>query len=119
MILAVLAGGALGAIARLGLTVAVKQVAGDPALGTFAVNALGCFLFGLCWALYGSTWSTAVAACVFTGFLGAFTTFSTYAFECLQMLEQGRHAAFALHLLGQNALGGLALWGGLSLGRAL
>ena len=56
---------------------------------------------------------------MFVGFFGSFTTFSTFAFECLQLLERGRHVAFALQLVGQNLLGGLAMLSGLLLGRAV
>lgn len=117
VVLAILAGGALGSVTRVGLVVLVRQATGDTALGTMAVNVLGCFAFGLCWSLHAGTWSKVVEFGLFAGFFGAFTTFSTFAFECLQLLERGRMLAFVFHFVGQNLLGGLALLLGLSLGR--
>ena len=116
---AVLAGGAMGSLARVGLMLLVRQVAEDAALGTLVVNVLGCFSFGLCWALHGGGWSKVVVAGLFAGCFGAFTTFSTFAFECLQLLERGRTMMFVLHLFAQNLLGGLAMLGGVSFGRLL
>lgn len=117
VVLGVLVGGSLGALARLGAAVLLQRLGSEPWVGTFAVNAGGCFLFGLCWSLHGGGWPRPVAAAVFTGFLGAFTTFSTYAFECIELWDRGRHLACALYAAGQNAIGALGMLGGLWLGR--
>ena len=66
IVLAVAAGGALGAVSRLGLTVLLKELGGDFPAATLVVNALGCLLFGLCWGLHDGGWSRTVAALVFT-----------------------------------------------------
>ena len=118
VVLAILAGGALGSVARVGLVVLVRQMTGDTVLGTMAVNVLGCFAFGLCWSLHAGNWPKFVEFGLFAGFFGAFTTFSTFAFESLQLLERGRMLAFVLQFVGQNLLGGLAMLLGLSLGRS-
>ncbi len=122
--------GALGTLARYGLTQGVKRVsesvwggAGGPvyalSLGTLAVNVVGCFLFGLGWAVVGEGMPTSspTRLVIFVGFLGAFTTFSTYAFEGSQFLANAQWFAFSLHLVGQNVLGLLAVLVGLALGR--
>ena len=116
--LAVAAGGALGALGRLGLSLLVRHAGAEVLVGTLVVNVLGCLLFGLCWALHDGGWSRPVSAGVFIGFLGAFTTFSTYAYECAELLEQQRYGTFVLLLVGHNAVGGAAMLLGLWLGRA-
>lgn len=112
--------GALGTLARFGLGTAVRRVAGDGfPWGTLVVNSLGCFLFGLAWSLaearlshYKSFWDL-----LLIGFLGAFTTYSTFAFETGQFLRTS-HALFAfLNIAAQLLLGLGLLFAGLSLGR--
>lgn len=116
------AAGALGTLARYGLTGLAQRLApvgsGFP-WGTLAVNVLGCFLFGLIWSLAESGWaiSNPVRVVVFVGFLGAFTTFSTYAFEASQMLRDAQWVSLATHALAQNGLGLVAVLLGFSLGR--
>ena len=119
IVVAVALGGAVGALSRLGVSVLLRDVLGPFPLGTLLINVSGCLVFGLCWALHDGGWSRLVAACVFTGFLGAFTTFSTFAFESIQLLEEDRPGLFVLNLIANNVLGGLAMLGGLAIGRSL
>jgi CrcB protein len=86
---------------------------------TLVVNVLGCLAFGVCWACGGTAWSRPVAAGVFVGFLGAFTTFSTFAFDVTQLWAEERANAAILLVLGHNVLGMLAMLLGLWLGRTL
>lgn len=120
MVAAVAIGGALGAVSRLGVSLAVQRLAGEGfPLATLCVNVLGCFVFGVCWGLGGGRWPRLATAGVFTGFLGAFTTFSTFAWEGAELLAQDRPGAAALVLVLHNALGGLAMGAGLLVGRSL
>ena len=113
-----LAGG-LGTLARFGLASLVQRAAGSgfPA-GTFAVNVLGCLLFGFLWSFFESRldpigeWRLVVL----TGFLGGFTTFSSYIFETGALWRAGDWPLAALNLLGQNAAGLAALFLGQALG---
>lgn len=91
-------GGACGAVARyyLGCVVMGKMGGGFP-LGTFLVNVSGAF--ALCFmaaaAASGHTLPPPLEAALATGFLGAYTTFSTYAFETVKLLEdQKKMTAF-------------------------
>ena len=70
VVLAILAGGALGSVARVGLVVLVRQMTGDTVLGTMAVNVLGCFAFGLCWSLHAGSWPKFVEFGLFAGLAG-------------------------------------------------
>ena len=87
--------------------------------GTLAVNALGCFLFGLVWAMTEQRLRMGgqLRLAVFAGFLGAFTTFSTYAFESGQMLRDSQWLLFAGNVMVQNGLGLAAVLLGFSIGK--
>jgi len=102
-----LAGG-LGTLARYGLSGMVQRLsANELPYGTFAVNATGCFLFGLVWALAderliirGET-----RFIILTGFIAAFTTFSTFAFETGGMLRDSQWRPAAGNVLAHNVVG--------------
>lgn len=115
-------GGALGTLARASLSAFVQRIAGAGfPWGTVAVNLLGCFLFGFVWAVTEqyTRFATELRLALLTGFMGAFTTFSTFAFDTVDLGRAARYAAFGGNLLLQN-LGGLTcLVIGLALGRAL
>jgi len=113
-------GGAVGTVARYTLAGLVQRLAGDGfPWGTFAVNFCGCFLFGLCWAVaeHRVTISPEIRLTVLVGFMGAFTTFSTYAFETSGMLRESQWWTAAGNVAGQNLLGVAALFVGLAVGR--
>jgi len=110
-------GGACGALARYGAGRLVAQFVESPApWGTWTVNLLGCFLIGMTVPLLGQLGGTGRARVfLVAGFLGSFTTFSTYSLDTVALWSNG------YGLLGLvNAVGSLA--GGLVLvvaGRAL
>lgn len=121
--LLVLAGaGAAGTLARYGLGGLVQRLHGSLfPWGTFAVNALGCLAFGFVWSLAeerliisGHTRTIALI-----GFMGAFTTFSTYAFETSRLLGDGQWLLAAGNMLLQNVAGITLLLVGMALGRLL
>lgn len=109
-------GGALGTLARVGLSAAVQKWHGGPwPWGTLTVNALGCLLFGTLWGIFNTRlphvsqlWSLALLA----GFCGAFTTFSTFAFETHRIAGDSpiRHAFGYLIL--SNVAGLTLVWVG-------
>lgn len=130
LLLAVAVAGGLGTLARFGLATAVAAwaqrgvleqasvrngflggVPGAAPMGTLAVNAVGCLVFGLLWGWTANResvagWATPeLRLIVLTGFLGAFTTFSTFAFETTHLLRHGHNAAALLNVLVQNVVG--------------
>ncbi|TAH34395.1 MAG: fluoride efflux transporter CrcB [Planctomycetota bacterium] len=114
--------GAAGTLARYGLQGLVQSWSGSAfPSGTLVVNALGCFLFGALWALAEERMTigpdTRVVCLV--GFLGAFTTFSSFAFETGQLLREAQWLLTAANLLAQNGLGLLCLFLGAAAARAL
>lgn len=123
LILWVALGGALGAVGRYLLTALINQVPVGPwKLGTLSVNLIGCFFFGLVWAKADLKMQLEgpAAIALLGGFLGAFTTFSTFAFQTAALARQGDYFWAALNLLTHNGLGiamvfaGLAAAGGLT-----
>lgn len=107
-------GAILGAFARFGFTHLSSEMTqhhGFP-YGTLAVNVLGSYIVGfvLTWRPDHAhdTWRLFAA----TGFCGAFTTFSAFAFESVGYLRDGDTATFLLNLGLNNALAMLAVWGG-------
>jgi CrcB protein len=112
--------GGLGSLSRYTLAGLVQRLAGTsfPA-GTFAVNCLGCFLFGLAWSLFEDRLSLPpeMRVIVLTGFMGAFTTFSTYIFETANLISASQWVYAVANCAGQLVVGLVFLWIGLSLGR--
>jgi len=103
--------GALGTLARYGIGIAAVAAFGTSyPFGTFIVNVLGSFLFGLLAGL--SRLPTEWQIILLTGFLGGFTTFSAFAFESYDLLEKHRYITFAVHVASQNILGIVAVLAG-------
>lgn len=113
----ILAGG-LGAVCRYGLSTWLNSCdwCGKP-WGILVCNLLGCFLIGALSVVLTRHCSAETQLIVITGFLGAFTTFSTYAFDTVVLMEQARYAAAFMNLLLNNVLGIAMAFGGLALGR--
>ncbi len=110
------AAGGLGTLARYGVNLGTVALFGTQyPWGTFCVNILGSLLFGFLFGLATSgLWPTAGSIYLLTGFLGGFTTFSAFAFENQQFLQQGRWGMLAVNLVAQNLLGILAVMLGMA-----
>ena len=115
-------GGAAGAIARYQIAAMIQARAalGFP-WGTFVVNMTGCFLMGLAMVLLtdrlvaNPNWRFLIPI----GFIGAYTTFSTFEFETFRAVTEGGWLIGAANVVGSVVAGYAALWIGVSLGRAL
>ena len=110
-LLLVMFGGCLGAACRYGTSLlAVRLWGGGFPWGTLMVNLVGCLLIGLAFGLAErASWVTPSVRLFFvTGFLGALTTFSSFAVETVNTAEAGFRAVAALNFVANNA-GGVAL----------
>jgi CrcB protein len=119
---AVAIGGAAGAVLRWLVASGVQKMAGGAfPWGTFAVNALGSFLLGFLfvWLIERSTASELVRLAITVGFLGAFTTFSTYSLESVRLLQEGAFSLAFGNIIGQVMLCLLLTWLGIQLARIL
>ncbi|ADI25836.1 fluoride efflux transporter CrcB [Geobacillus sp. C56-T3] len=107
-------GGFFGAICRYAVSRwAVRRSPRFP-IGTLIVNLLGSFLLG--W-LAGSGAADAAKLLVGTGFMGAFTTFSTLKWESVQMMQQRQWAKVVVYLAATYLLGVCLAWIGYHVGR--
>jgi CrcB protein len=121
-ILAIAGGGAVGAVARFLVSTGVYRLLGrDFPWGTLAVNVLGSFGMGLLFVLLleRSLVSPELRAAILIGFLGSFTTFSTFSLETLTLVEQGEALRALLNVALSVLLCVAACWAGIIAARAL
>ena len=113
--------GALGTLARYGLGGMVQRTWGhyDLPLGTLVVNVLGCFLFGMVWTLSDERLliSEETRIIMLGGFMGAFTTFSTFIFDTGGFLRDQQYMLATGNILIQTVVGLLSFFGGIVLAR--
>jgi CrcB protein len=120
VVLAVAAGGSLGALARFGLDSLIEgRVESLFPWATFTVNVSGCFLNGLVVAIVVDTLQAPswLSRGLVIGFLGAYTTFSTFSAETYELTELGHWGIAALNVGVSAAVGIGAVALGQSLGR--
>jgi CrcB protein len=121
-LVAIAGGGALGALARFWVSSGVYQLLGKSfPWGTLTVNVVGSFAMGFLLVLFLERLAAAPEwrAAVLVGFLGAFTTFSTFSIETLTLMEQGELSKALLNVLVSVLLCVAACWLGLILARSL
>jgi CrcB protein len=122
MVWAIAAGAAAGGLARYWLASAIQQRvgAGFP-WGTLVVNVTGSLLLGfiLRYALATPELSLELRALLTTGFCGGYTTFSTYSYETVALLEDGQYERAGLYAVGSALLALAATVCGFVLAREL
>jgi fluoride exporter len=112
--------GGLGTLSRYGLNQLALWVVPNEfpvfPYGTSLINALGCLLFGVALGMvHEKVIPASYAPVVLVGFLGAFTTFSTFAAESFDMLQGGKWTGLVVYVAIQNVVGVLCLGVGLRL----
>lgn len=118
----VFAGGGIGAVARYLLAGAVQRVAGvDFPFGTLAVNVIGSLCIGLVMSLSERylAITTQVRLFLAVGALGGFTTYSTFSYETIRLMEQSGLSVAFINVVGTVAGCLLGAWIGLQLGKIL
>ncbi|ESQ14971.1 MAG: camphor resistance protein CrcB [Thiohalocapsa sp. PB-PSB1] len=121
-ILAIAGGGAVGAVTRFLVSTGVYRLLGrEFPWGTLAVNVLGSFVMGLLFMLLleRSLMAAELRAAILVGFLGSFTTFSTFSLETLTLVEQGEALRALLNVGISVLLCLVACWAGIIAARAL
>jgi fluoride exporter len=120
VVIGIAVAGALGALARYGLDELIGRRTGAFPWGIFVVNITGAFLIGLMVEVleprFEDSW---VRLAVVTGFLGAYTTFSTFSLDTYRLLEEGQVGQAAFNAFSQLFLGLIAVWLGLKAGQAV
>jgi fluoride exporter len=108
-VLLVMLGGSIGALSRYGVSLlAVKLFGTRFPWGTLMVNLAGCFLIGLAFALAergSGVMNPSIRLFFVTGYLGALTTFSTYALETTNAVSAQSSMVAVLNFAANNLLG--------------
>ena len=114
--------GAFGALSRYGVEGFVSErFPGSFPAGTFVINVTGSFVLGFLFVLLTERIhaSAALRTSLTVGFVGAYTTFSTFSFETLRLIEDGALRTAAVNVVATLVLGLLAVWAGMTIGRAI
>lgn len=114
-LLLVFVGGGLGAVSRFLVTTALAGKLGNFPLGTLAANIVGSLLMGLLIGILAGR-ADSVRLFVAVGFLGGFTTFSSFSAETLALIQNGQLFAAAANVIVSVTAGLIACAVGLKLG---
>lgn len=115
-------GGALGSILRFWLGSYIGSRTGTRfPYGTFVINVTGSFLIGLVFALLTAKtdWSPNWRCLIPVGFIGGYTTFSSFEYEALRTIQDGQLGLGLLYVALSVCFGFIAVWGGVMTGRAI
>jgi fluoride exporter len=121
LLLTIFLGGGIGALARFRLArwIYARTGASFP-WGTLAVNVSGSFALGLVLPLLDALGPLSLARGFLTvGCIGAFTTFSTFAYEAVMLLQEGRGLRAGLYIASSLGLGLVSIAAGLLVGSAV
>jgi fluoride exporter len=122
LILAIAAGGAIGAVGRHMVNVLALSWFGNAfPWGTLTVNFFGCFLMGVLVETSALVWSPsqALRAFIAVGFLGALTTFSSFSLDVAVLYERGQPLLAAIYVLASVTLSIVGIFSALALMRAV
>ena len=115
-------GGGLGALTRFTLGAWItRRTGGAFLLSTLAINVTGSLAIGVLLILLTERFQVAPAWRLFlvVGFLGGYTTFSSYSFEAVTLLSAGQWASAAFYMFGSNGLSLIACFAGMVAARIL
>ena len=111
-------GGGLGAVSRWGLSTGIQTLAEKTLLhrfplGIFACNVLGCFLIGCVFGHFTQKHPAWLFPFLVTGFLGGFTTFSTFGKDTIEAFQDGFTAVALANVILSVILSLAAVWAGM------
>ena len=114
--------GLLGTLGRYALSGVIARRFGETfPTGTLVVNVVGCFLAGFLFYLMQERFlvSDIARATIMIGFLGGFTTFSSFGVQTFTLLKDGEVGLATINVLASNGLGLLTVWAGYSVARLI
>jgi len=114
--------GLAGTLARYSLSGIVARRFGETfPMGTLVVNVIGCFAAGFLFYLIQERFlvNEVVRAALMIGFLGGFTTFSSFGLQTFTLLQNGQVGLATTNVVVSNALGLLTVWIGYSVARLI
>jgi CrcB protein len=122
-VLLVFLGGGVGSVVRHGFNIGIGRLwPNDFPAATFVINVLGSFIMGVivAWLAFRASggWSQHARLLLTTGFLGGFTTFSTFSLDAATLIERDAYFTAAGYIIGSVGLGLVGLFVGLWLVRA-
>lgn len=114
-------GGGLGAMARYGVSLLANSSVQTSEIAfpwaTLTVNLIGCFTIGLLWQMIGK--NNGLSMFWIIGFLGGFTTFSSFGLDGYKLLTQEAFTHFGAYVLMSNIAGLLLVFIGIKLGQLI
>ena len=108
-------GASIGVVLRYLVGVMFKSAAFP--MATLVVNLVGCFMIGFIWGVFNNSISEDVKLFLMVGFLGAFTTFSAYGLDIVNLLNQQNLKSFIIYFFISNVMGVLLIYLGSYLGK--
>jgi CrcB protein len=121
-ILAVAIGGAFGAVARYLVSISpLRSALGEFPLSTFSINIVGSFLIGVGMFYFANRVedNETLKLLLFSGFLGSFTTFSTFQFEIYELMRDGSSGTAFLYVALSLAIGLIGVFLGALVGKII
>ncbi len=114
-------GGAIGALFRYGILGFVyRHFSNAFPWGTLSVNSIGAFLIGILWGVFEHfQFSDSIRIFLFIGILGAFTTFSTFCLESVNLIRNGEIKYALVYIFSSNLIGILLVFLGLFMAKSL
>lgn len=119
VVMSLACGGVLGAVSRYAISLALPAASGQFPWGTFLINASGSFVLGFLLVLLMEQFPRGRLArpVIGTGFLGAYTTFSTFMVDAVELVHDGSIGTAAAYVLASIAAGLVAAWLGMTTAR--
>ena len=114
--------GFAGTLSRYWLSGVIARRYGETfPLGTLVVNLAGCFLVGLLFYVMNERYlvNQTMRTVIMIGFLGGFTTFSSFGLQTFTLLQDGEFGLAVLNITASNVVGLLLVWAGYTLGKAI